>query len=205
MLRIIRLSLITLMLSIFYVANACADALLILGDSLSAGYGIPSGKGWITLLEQQLVRDYPAYTVVNASVSGETTQGALSRLSDLLEKYHPTIVLVELGGNDGLRGFPINIVQQNLTHIVHASKNIGAKVLLFEMHIPTNYGTRYTHAFLNMYTDVAKNEAVPLLPFFMQGIATDPDLMQEDSIHPNTQAQPLLFKAVWPTLLTLLK
>ncbi len=174
--------------------------LMVLGDSLSAGYGIELDQGWVKLLEQKLRRE-EGFEVVNASVSGETTSGGLARLPALLKAHHPELVIIELGGNDGLRGQPTKGMQRNLTSMVALSRAAGAKVLLLGMRIPPNYGPRYTEAFFNVYAKVAEAEAVPLVPFFLEGVATNDQLMQKDGIHPKASAQPLMLENVWPLIL----
>ncbi|MDB6059927.1 MAG: Lysophospholipase [Verrucomicrobiaceae bacterium] len=181
-------------------SNLSAPNLLVLGDSLSAAYGIPRERGWVTLLQQKLTN----FHVVNAGISGDTTDGGLARLPALLQKYKPTIVVIELGGNDALRGFQIQRIRDNLEQLIKLCQNAGAKVLLVGMKIPPNYGLRYTSDFFANYTDTAKKYSVPLVPFFMEGIATHPELMQDDGIHPRAEAQQQLLDNVWPYLQKLL-
>jgi len=173
---------------------ALAHTVLILGDSISAAYGIPQDSGWVALLQRKL----QGSTVINASISGETTEGALARLPALLEKQKPDVVVVELGGNDGLRGFQIQRLRDNLAHLVQLSQQAGARVLLVGMKIPPNYGPRYTADFYESYALVARQFGVPLVPFLLDGVATNPELMQEDRLHPRAQGQQKLLDNVWP-------
>ncbi len=180
-------------------AFASAKTILILGDSLSAGYGIDAKQGWVNLLQQRLDQQYPKqHKVVNASVSGETTSGALARLPKLLQTYQPEIVVIELGGNDGLRGQPHQMIQKNLAQLVQLSQKQKASVLLFGMKIPPNYGTAYSSAFEKNYKVVSQQYKVKLLPFFLEGIAGHKNLIQNDQIHPNAKAQPILLNLAYP-------
>ncbi|HCK28963.1 MAG TPA: arylesterase, partial [Acinetobacter ursingii] len=170
-----------------------AKTILIVGDSISAGYGINPEQGWVQLLQKRLDQQYPKqHKVVNASVSGETTSGALARMPKLLQSYKPDVVVIELGGNDALRGQPPQMIQKNLGQLVQQSQQAKAKVLLFGMKIPPNYGTAYSQAFENNYKVISQQYKIKLLPFFMQGIAGHKDLMQNDQIHPNAKAQSIL-------------
>lgn len=178
---------------------ASAKTILILGDSLSAGYGIDAKQGWVNLLQQRLDQQYPKqHKVVNASVSGETTSGALARLPKLLQTYQPEIVVIELGGNDGLRGQPPQMIQKNLAQLVQLSQKQQASVLLFGMKIPPNYGTAYSSAFEKNYKVVSQQYKVKLLPFFLEGVAGHKNLIQNDQIHPNAKAQPILLNLAYP-------
>lgn len=178
-----------------------AKTIMIVGDSLSAGYGIPLQQGWVHLLQKRLDQQYPKqHKVVNASVSGETTSGALARLPKLLQTHRPDVVVIELGGNDGLRGQPPLQIQKNLAQLVHKSQQAKAKVVLFGMKIPPNYGTAYSTAFEKNYTVVSQQYKIKLLPFFMQGVAGQKTLMQKDLIHPNTKAQPILLNNAYPSI-----
>lgn len=176
-----------------------------LGDSLSAAYGMRVEQGWVTLLQERLTSAGYGYRVVNASESGETTGGALARLPRALDKHHPAVVIIELGGNDGLRGLPVSDVRANLTALARLSTKAGARVLLVAMRIPPNYGPAYTTAFHDMYAQVAAKERVALVPFPLDDIALDDSLMQEDGIHPNAAAQPKLLDRIWVRLKPLLK
>lgn len=186
------------------VDGAESKTLLVLGDSISAAYGMSLEQGWVALLEERLEKSHPQYRVVNASISGETTGGGLRRLPDLLQRYQPTIVLLELGGNDGLRGYPPANIRDNLSGMTRLAQDAGAEVLLLAMEIPPNYGARYTEAFRNSFTLVAEETGARALPFILDGIATDDSLMQEDGIHPTVEAQPLLLDRLLPSLLELL-
>jgi len=163
--------------------------LLVLGDSISAGYGIDRGKGWVELLQQQLGDDHQ---VINASISGDTTGGGLSRLKTLIKEHQPQFVLIELGGNDGLRGYPVHRMKQNLRAMIDLSRQRDVQPILFAMRIPPNYGKRYSDQFAAAYTELAEEENVLLLPFLFDDIATNGSLLQEDGIHPTEQAQPLI-------------
>ncbi|MFP0378269.1 arylesterase [Acinetobacter baumannii] len=176
-----------------------AKTILILGDSISAGYGIDPKQGWVQLLQKRLDQQYPKqHKVVNASVSGETTSGALARLPKLLQTYKPEVVVIELGGNDGLRGQPPQMIQKNLSQLIQLSQKQKAKVILFGMKIPPNYGTAYSKAFEYSYKTVSQKYQVKLLPFFLDGVAGQKQLMQNDLIHPNTQAQSKLLNLAYP-------
>lgn len=184
--------------------NSPPPQILILGDSISAGYGLPMGTSWVNLLQDTLKKDQSKYSIVNSSISGETSAGGKARISNLMQQHKPSIVIVELGGNDALRGFPLATTYQNLLEIVQISKNNGAKVLILGMKIPTNYGAEYTAQFSKMYVDLGKNTQSALVPFFFEGVATKREYFQEDGIHPNQNAQSILLKNVLPTLKKLL-
>lgn len=174
---------------------------LVLGDSLSAGYGLSDpSDGWVNLLAQKL----PKHTVINASISGDTLSGGLSRLPQLLEAHSPAVVLIELGGNDGLRGFSLVRIRSQLQQLVQTAKHGGARVLVMEMRIPPNYGQRYTSRFSALYAEVATAEAVELVPFFLQDLALQSGMMQADGIHPTAAAQPAMRDAVASALMPLL-
>ncbi len=175
-----------------------------LGDSLSAAYNIRLEQGWVALLQGRLKAQGYGHRVVNASASGETTGGALARLPRALELHRPAVVIVELGGNDGLRGLPIADVRRNFESLIRLSSAAGAKVLLVGMRIPPNYGPAYTKAFHELYGELARRHELPLVPFFLDGIALDDSLMLEDGLHPNAAAQPKLLDQVWPQLKPLL-
>ena len=185
-------------------AHAGQQRVLILGDSISAAYGMSVSQGWVALLAGRLEETHPDVTIVNASISGETTGGGLRRLPELLARHRPTIVLIELGGNDALRGFPIKSFRSNLTKMTALSQKEAAKVILVQMKIPPNYGTRYTSAFLDSYSLVAENTDSVLAPFLLDGVAGNAKLMQDDGIHPNQKAQLRLLDNVLPTLLPML-
>ena len=186
-------------------AGAPERTVLVLGDSLSAGYGIKPAQGWVALLEQRLRAQGYEYGVVNASVSGETSGGGLQRLPRALELHRPAIVIVELGANDGLRGLSVPLTSDNLTKIVGESKQAGAQVVLVGMRLPPNYGPRYTNDFMRMYREIATAGKVALVPFLLQSVALNPALMQGDGLHPTAPAQPALLDTVWPQLKPLLK
>ena len=176
-----------------------AKTIMIVGDSLSAGYGIQPQQGWVYLLQKRLDQQYPKqHKVVNASVSGETTSGALARLPKLLQTHKPQIVVIELGGNDGLRGQPPQMIQKNLGQLVQISQQAKAQVIIFGMKIPPNYGTAYSKAFENNYKMVSQQYKVKLLPFFLEGVAGKKKLIQNDQIHPNAKAQPILLNTAYP-------
>jgi acyl-CoA thioesterase-1 len=186
-------------------AGASERTILVLGDSLSAGYGLKPAQGWVVLLEQRLRDQGYGYRVVNASVSGETSGGGLQRLPRALELHQPAVVVVELGANDGLRGLSVPLTADNLTKITAESKKAGAQVLLIGMRLPPNYGPRYTNDFMRMYQEIATASKVPLVPFLLQSVALKPELMQADGLHPTAPAQPALLDTVWPQLKPLLK
>ncbi|NDD14996.1 MAG: arylesterase [Betaproteobacteria bacterium] len=174
-----------------------------LGDSLSAEYGLERGTGWVALLAKQA----PKHRVVNASISGDTTSGGLSRLPSVLSQHRPHVVVIELGANDALRGLSLNATQDNLTRMVIAAQQSGARVLLLGMQVPPNYGPDYTQKFAALFKQVARSQNVPLVPFFLQGVADAPDaaqLFQADRIHPNASAQARMLHNVWPELQKLL-
>ncbi|KQO12313.1 arylesterase [Acidovorax sp. Leaf76] len=182
--------------------------ILVLGDSLSAEYGLARGTGWVALLEKQLAQEKLAATVVNASVSGETTSGGRSRLMALLAQHQPTHVVIELGGNDALRGLPLKNTQENLTAMTEAAQKAGAKVLLVGMQVPPNYGTDYANKFAALFTTVAQARKAAVVPFFLKGVADGPDptrLFQPDRIHPRAEAHPQMLANVWPELKKLLR
>lgn len=180
---------------------AHADAtktLLIVGDSLSAGYGLPQQQSWPVLLQQRLAEKKSPWRIQNASISGETSGGALARLPALLQQYQPAVVLIEIGGNDGLRGFPVPRLRQNLEQLIKLSQTAGATPVLMQIRIPPNYGPRYTEQFVAVYAEVAQNHQIKLWPFFMDKIAVQPELMQADGIHPNAQAQSIIRDLMLP-------
>jgi acyl-CoA thioesterase-1 len=194
---------------IFVVAAVSAHAgtptVLVFGDSISAGYGLASvDAGWVVSLQKKLKAEGYGYQVINASVSGETTAGGLNRLPRALALHHPQIVILELGGNDGLRALPLAAMRANLAQMVRSSRAAGADVLLLGMRIPPNYGPQYTEQFSSTYTDVAREFGVALVPFLLDGIALNAALMQADQIHPNELGQPKLLANVWAVLKPLL-
>jgi acyl-CoA thioesterase-1 len=184
---------------------AAQKNILIVGDSISAAYGMSLKEGWVALLARRLEQQHPDYAVVNASISGETSAGAAARLPALLQRHSPSVVVLELGGNDGLRGYPIKRFRENMNQMLDQSRDSGAELLLLGMEIPPNYGTRYTDLFRKSYTRLADDSGATLVPFLLEGVATNPELMQADRIHPTTQAQLMLLDTVWPYLETLLR
>lgn len=176
-----------------------AKTVMVLGDSISAGYGIEPQQAWVNLLQKRLDQQYPKqHKVVNASVSGETTSGALARLPKLLQTHKPNVVVIELGGNDGLRGQPPQRIQKNLAQLIQQSQKANATVVVLGMKMPPNYGTAYSKAFENNYKVVSQQFKVKLLPFFLEGIAGNNSLMQKDLVHPNGKAQPILLNLAYP-------
>jgi acyl-CoA thioesterase-1 len=184
---------------------APAATLLVFGDSLSSAYGIGPKEGWVSLLEERLKREKFDYSVVNASISGETTSGGATRIDEALTRTTPGLVIVALGGNDGLRGLPAAQIRSNLTRIVESAKRRGARVLLLGIRMPPNYGPQYVQEFETVYRDVAKSQKVPLVPFMLEGVADRRELMQSDNIHPTSAAQPVILDTVWKELKVLLK
>ncbi|MBL4820148.1 MAG: arylesterase [Gammaproteobacteria bacterium] len=198
------LVLITLVLA----GNASADSdytLMVYGDSLSAGYGLEESQDWVTLLSSKLTRENFDYAVINASVSGETTTGGLSRLPAMLDSYEPDLFILELGGNDGLRGIPLRNIRENLQAIIKLAQSSGAEVVLVGIQIPPNYGPRYTKPFFQQYADIATEMNLPLVPFLIDGIPQQPELMQDDGIHPKAEAQGMILDNVWPILQPILE
>ena len=191
---------LVLLLTCTSVHAADIPTVLIFGDSLSAGYGIDVDQSWATLLQSRLEQQGYEHRVVNASISGETTAGGAERIGPALENFEPALIILELGGNDGLRGFPPERMRGNLEKIIMASKASGAAVVLLGIRIPSNYGPRYTQAFESVFRETAESLDVPWIEFFMEGIALNEDLMQADGIHPNATAQPKLLDNAWPII-----
>ncbi|MBD3641604.1 MAG: arylesterase [Marinobacter sp.] len=182
-------------------ALASQNTILVMGDSLSAAYGIPSETAWVQLLRQRLAQEgLSHWQVVNASISGETSDGGARRLPELLEKHDPEVVIIELGGNDGLRGFPPNVTESNLASMIEDTQQSGALALLVGMQMPPNYGPRYTQMFAELYPTLSDRYNTELVPFFLDGIYNHENMMQDDGIHPTEQAQPKLLDKVWPIL-----
>lgn len=181
-------------------AFAADGPVLVLGDSLSAAHGIRSDDGWVSLLGKRLAAATPARNVVNASISGETTAGGLARLPKLLAEHEPAVLVVELGANDALRGLPVAAPRANLERIISLASAAGVRVVLLGIEIPVNYGPQYRDALRSMYRDLARDFNLPLVPFLLDGVALDPELMQADGLHPTAAAQPKLLDNVWPTL-----
>ncbi len=186
-------------------ANAVqAATILVFGDSISAAYGIQRDQGWVALLEHRLAGHGPEYQVVNASMSGETTGGGLARLPKALAEHDPDLLIIELGGNDGLRGYPVANIHRNLARMIETANPRHRDVLLVAMQIPPNYGPRYTQAFRDVFTDLSETYDVTLADDFIEAVALEPELMQDDGIHPAAAGQPLLLDALWPTIKRLL-
>ncbi|MBC3411887.1 arylesterase [Pseudomonas sp. SWRI51] len=183
---------------------ATAGTVLVVGDSISAGFGLDTRQGWVTLLQQRLKDEGFDDQVVNASISGDTSAGGQARLPALLAAHKPALVVVELGGNDGLRGQPPQQLQQNLASMIDRSRAAGAKVVLLGMRLPPNYGQRYTTAFAQVYEQLARQKNVALVPFFLEGVGGVPELMQADGLHPAAAAQQRLLENAWPTIKPLL-
>jgi acyl-CoA thioesterase I len=179
---------------------ATSPTILIFGDSLSAGYGIDVDQSWGALLQQRLAEQGYEHRVVNASISGETTEGGVTQIDKAIEEFSPELIILELGGNDGLRGSPPARIKDNLTAIAQRARDSGAEVVLLGIRIPTNYGPRYTRAFEAVYSDVAEELDIRWIEFFMEGVALNDDLLQEDRIHPNAAAQPILLDNAWPVI-----
>ena len=190
--------------SVAIAADPPQRTIIVLGDSLSAGYGIKVEQGWVRLLEQRLASEGYGYRVVNASVSGETTQGGLARLPRALETHKPAIVIVELGGNDGLRGLQLAASRDNLSKIIEKARAAKAQVLLVGMMIPPNYGPRYGEEFREMFAALAREYSLAFVPFLLDQVALKPELMQADGIHPNAAGQPQILENLWPRLKPLL-
>ena len=187
---------------------AAPPVILVVGDSLSAEYGLKRGTGWVALLEQRLAREKMPAKVVNASISGDTTSGGRSRLPALLQQHKPTHVVLELGGNDALRGLPLSMTEANLSQMTQSAQKAGARVLLLGMQVPPNYGSDYANRFGALFTQVAKDNKAAVVPFFLRGVADAPDplkLFQADRIHPKAEAHPLILDNVWPELKKILK
>lgn len=178
--------------------------ILVVGDSLSAEYGLKRGSGWVDLLKQSISTSHPHVEIINASISGDTTSGGLSRLKALLERTTPDIVLIELGANDALRGLPLEMTRNNLVSMIKLVKEANAKPALAGMQIPPNYGREYTEAFKELFQTVARSEGTKLVPFLLEGIADDPAMFQADTIHPNEQAQPILMENVRKVILPMI-
>jgi len=173
---------------------------IVFGDSLSAGYGVDFDQTWVALLQSRLESQGYEHRVINASISGETTEGGQTRIKQALENFESDLVILELGGNDGLRGFPTEVIKDNIRSIIETTRTHGAAIVILGIRIPTNYGARYTQAFEAIYRELAEEFDVPWIEFFMEGIALNDELMQEDGIHPNADAQPLLLDNAWPII-----
>lgn len=195
---------VIIILGLFAIPLVSAKTLLIVGDSISAGFGIEQGKGWVALLEQRLQTQHYNYQVVNASISGDTTNNGLTRMPALLAEYKPAVVLIELGGNDGLRAIPPKQIQQNLSAMVELAKQAKAEVLLVGIELPPNYGKQYLEKFIAVFPAVAKEQQVKLVPSIVANTGGNSELMQADGVHPNTKAQPIVLEDVWKQLVALL-
>lgn len=203
------LKILSVCTTLFFANLALAETIskpviLVFGDSLSAAYGIPKEKGWVNLLAQRINDKQLPYEVANASVSGETTAGGLSRLPAALQQFKPSIVVIELGANDGLRGLPTDAMKNNLEKMIAACKQVNARVVLLGMLIPPNYGPKYTNGFKQVYLDLSQTYKTPFVPFFLDGVSGHSDLVIEDGLHPNVIAQPKILENVWPTVKPLL-
>jgi acyl-CoA thioesterase I len=185
-------------------AYSASKTVLVLGDSLSAEYGIARGAGWVTLLEKRLREEKIDVTIINASISGETTSGGKVRLPTLLDQHRPSVVVIELGGNDGLRGLPLASAEANLRAMIAEAQKAKAKVLLVGMRIPPNYGRDYTEKFVALYSKLSRDAKIPLVPFLLEGVASEAQMFQPDRIHPVEEAQPIMLNNIWPHLKTLL-
>lgn len=202
--RLYRLAVVLALVFFATCAYSASKTVLVLGDSLSAEYGIARGAGWVTLLEQRLKTEKIDASVVNASISGETTSGGKARLPELLEQHRPSIVVIELGGNDGLRGLSLSAAEANLRTMIQETLKANAKVLLVGMQIPPNYGREYADKFAGLYRKLSKEAKVPLAPFLLEGVTSRPQLFQADRIHPRAEAQLIMLNNIWPPLKTLL-
>lgn len=202
--RNLRIYFFLLLMTFVSISHASGTRILVMGDSLSAGYGIDIKQGWVALLETEMAKNHQLKWI-NASVSGETTSGGKARLKKVLQTHQPDYVILELGGNDGLRGQPLNLIRNNLQSMIDLIHTQNAKILLIGIQIPPNYGERYTQAFAKIFPELAEKNQLALVPFLLEGIATNPALMQNDGIHPTAEAQPLVMKNVLPHIQQLLK
>lgn len=195
------------LVSLLVLAGAAhaAPVILVFGDSLSSGYGLPREAGWVSLLKNRVEQTHPAYQVVNASISGETTLGGLNRIGKALETHHPAIIILELGGNDGLRGLSLEATRDNLDRIIGVCRKAKARILLVGMQLPPNYGKAYTQKFQAIYPQVAQRYKLRLVPFLLEGIANDDRLFQADRIHPTAAAQLIMLDNVWKRLRPMLR
>ncbi len=190
---------------LLFSTTLSAKSIVVLGDSISASYGIETTKGWVSLLQQKITRSNLKYTVFNESISGDTTAGGLARLDKILQTYKPDVLVLELGANDGLRGLSPAVMKKNLAEIIRRSKTAGAEVLLLSMRIPPNYGKRYVEMFYNVYPALAKEMHVPFVPFILDDVALVKELMQKDGLHPNAKAQPIIVDKIWQYLQPILE
>ncbi len=201
--RILIFTVIILLMPMSTIAKP--STIVVFGDSISAGYGIEVQEGWVALLNKKLIETNSNYIISNASISGETTAGGLARIDQVLTTQKPAIMLLQLGANDGLRGLSPVVMKNNLSDIVRRSQKSGAKVILLGMKIPPNYGKRYVDMFYNVYPELSKEMDIPMVPFLLEDVALDKDLMQADRLHPNAKAQPILADKIKPYLIPLLK
>ena len=186
-------------------ADSNLPSILVFGDSLSAAYGIEEEEGWVNLLEERVKGEDLSFRIINGSVSGETSTGGVERLPGMLSAYSPKVVIIELGGNDGLRGLPLNLLNDNLNKMVDMVHESGSLALLAGIQIPPNYGPRYTVPFTELYYEIAETKQIAFIPFLIEGIPQQPELMQDDGIHPKAEAQSLILENVWPYLLPLIE
>lgn len=194
-----------MLLITLFSTTLMAKSIVILGDSISAGYGLEAGKGWVTLLQQKFNKNDKSYTIFNESISGDTTAGGLARIDNVLSRHNPDIVLLELGANDGLRGLSPKLMKSNLAQMIKISQKAGAKVLLLSMRIPPNYGKRYVDMFYKVYPQLAKEMNIPYVPFILEEVALVKEMMQKDGLHPNAKAQPIITDKIWPYLQLILE
>ena len=185
--------------------SAMGKSIVVLGDSISAAYGIEVGQGWVALVQDKLYKEHYDYTVNNESISGDTSAGGLARIDNALSRHKPSVVIIELGANDGLRGLSPTVLKSNLAEISQRAQKAEAKVLLLSMRIPPNYGKRYTEMFYNVYPELSKELKVPYVPFILEDVALVKQLMQEDGLHPNAKAQAVIVEKIWPYLIKLLE
>lgn len=201
---LIKKILLILLLSSATLPAIAKNTILVIGDSLSAAYGMSKEQGWVSLLQQRLEENHYPYDVINASVSGDTTSNGLAQLPDALEKYHPAITIIALGGNDGLRGLPLTVIEKNLGKMTALAKGAGSKILLLGVRLPPNYGPAYITAFQQVYVNVADEYGVSVVPVMLKNMDEKRDLFQSDGIHPKPEAQPIILDNIWPALKPLL-
>jgi acyl-CoA thioesterase I len=185
--------------------SATGKSIVVLGDSISAAYGIEVGQGWVALVQYKLQKEHGDYTIKNESISGDTSAGGLARVDGVLSRHKPNVVIIELGANDGLRGLSPTVLKNNLAEIARRAQKSGARILLLSMRIPPNYGKRYTEMFYNVYPQLSKEMSIPYVPFILEDIALAKQLMQQDGLHPNEKAQAMITDKVWPHLVKLLE
>ena len=194
-----------MIISLLSLQTMAEPVIVVLGDSISASYGMPVEQGWVSLLQKKLLTHHSRYSLYNASISGETSAGGLARIDALLNTQKPAIVLLQLGANDGLRGLPLTEMKANLAQIIEQSKKSGAKVLIIGMRIPPNYGPKYSQSFTQKYQQLSQEFKVPRVPFMLQGMENRLELIQDDGLHPNVQGQPIILENIWPQLKLILK